>query len=128
MFFLSFFWHRNLTEYRSPCLSEHKYPYDWRSKEPTIFRATEQWFASVDGFRNAAMDAIRQVTWVPSQVKKKVGSLCLIKILCFPWFILFHKLLNLYSYTYLIGTMLGRILVVRSFLHVNFVHISCLYW
>jgi hypothetical protein len=55
-----------------PCLSEHKYPYDWRSKEPTIFRATEQWFASVDGFRNAAMDAIRQVTWVPSQVFKFV--------------------------------------------------------
>ncbi|RLM80431.1 isoleucine--tRNA ligase, chloroplastic/mitochondrial [Panicum miliaceum] len=46
---------------------KHKYPYDWRSKEPTIFRATEQWFASVDGFRNAAMDAIRQVAWVPSQ-------------------------------------------------------------
>jgi len=62
------FYHRSLTEYCFPCLSEHKYPYDWRSKEPTIFRATEQWFASVDGFRNAAMDAITQVAWVPSQV------------------------------------------------------------
>jgi isoleucyl-tRNA synthetase len=49
-------------------MSEHKYPYDWRSKEPTIFRATEQWFASVDGFRDAALDAIKRVTWVPSQV------------------------------------------------------------
>ncbi|PLZ54483.1 isoleucine--tRNA ligase, partial [Fischerella thermalis WC442] len=29
----------------------HKYPYDWRTKKPTIFRATEQWFASVEGFR-----------------------------------------------------------------------------
>lgn len=30
---------------------EHKYPYDWRTKKPTIFRATDQWFASVEGFR-----------------------------------------------------------------------------
>ena len=30
---------------------EHKYPYDWRTKKPTIFRATSQWFASVEGFR-----------------------------------------------------------------------------
>mgnify|MGYP002884310406 CR=1 FL=1 len=28
---------------------EHRYPYDWRTKKPTIFRATSQWFASVDG-------------------------------------------------------------------------------
>ncbi|KAL5983785.1 Isoleucine--tRNA ligase, chloroplastic/mitochondrial [Asimina triloba] len=46
---------------------KHKYPYDWRTKKPTIFRATEQWFASVEGFRDAAMDAISQVTWVPAQ-------------------------------------------------------------
>ncbi|THG13475.1 hypothetical protein TEA_016759 [Camellia sinensis var. sinensis] len=47
---------------------EHKYPYDWwRTKKPTIFRATEQWFASVEGFREAAMDAISQVTFL-SQV------------------------------------------------------------
>lgn len=50
------------------CCAEHKYPYDWRTKKPTIFRATEQWFASVEGFRDAAMDAINQVTWIPSQV------------------------------------------------------------
>jgi valyl-tRNA synthetase len=31
----------------------HKYPYDWRTKKPTIFRATSQWFASVEGFRCA---------------------------------------------------------------------------
>ena len=34
---------------------EHKYPYDWRTKKPTIFRATSQWFASVDGFRDDAL-------------------------------------------------------------------------
>jgi isoleucyl-tRNA synthetase len=39
----------------------HKYPYDWRTKKPTIFRATDQWFASVAGFRDAAMAAIDEV-------------------------------------------------------------------
>lgn len=46
----------------------HKYPYDWRTKKPTIFRATEQWFASVEGFRQSAMDAIGHVKWIPAQV------------------------------------------------------------
>lgn len=44
---------------------EHKYPYDWRTKKPTIFRATSQWFASVEGFRQNALDAIGGVAWVP---------------------------------------------------------------
>lgn len=39
----------------------HKYPYDWRTKKPTIFRATDQWFASVEGFRDAALDAVEEV-------------------------------------------------------------------
>ncbi|GAX74373.1 hypothetical protein CEUSTIGMA_g1821.t1 [Chlamydomonas eustigma] len=44
---------------------EHKYPYDWRTKKPTIFRATSQWFASVEGFRTTALGAIKDVSWVP---------------------------------------------------------------
>lgn len=40
----------------------HKYPYDWRTKKPTIFRATDQWFASVEGFRDAALEAIETVS------------------------------------------------------------------
>jgi isoleucyl-tRNA synthetase len=40
----------------------HKYPYDWRTKKPTIFRATDQWFASVEGFRDAALAAIDTVS------------------------------------------------------------------
>ena len=43
----------------------HRYPYDWRTKKPTIFRATEQWFASVEGFRKEALKAIDQVKWMP---------------------------------------------------------------
>lgn len=40
----------------------HKYPYDWRTKKPTIFRATDQWFASVEGFRDDALKAVDEVS------------------------------------------------------------------
>jgi len=50
----------------------HKYPYDWRTKKPTIFRATEQWFASVEGFREAALKAIKDVTWIPAQGENRI--------------------------------------------------------
>ena len=39
----------------------HKYPYDWRTKKPTIFRATEQWFASVEGFREEALAELDKI-------------------------------------------------------------------
>jgi len=54
---------------------EHKYPYDWRTKKPTIFRATEQWFASVEGFRDAALAAIAQVRWIPAQGENRITSM-----------------------------------------------------
>ncbi|XP_074587991.1 LOW QUALITY PROTEIN: isoleucine--tRNA ligase, chloroplastic/mitochondrial [Curcuma longa] len=54
---------------------KHKYPYDWRTKKPTIFRATEQWFASVDGFRDMAMDAIGKVNWIPTQAKNRIVAM-----------------------------------------------------
>ena len=50
----------------------HKYPYDWRTGKPTIFRATEQWFASVEGFRDQALRAISDVTWIPAQGEKRI--------------------------------------------------------
>lgn len=50
----------------------HKYPYDWRTKKPTIFRATEQWFASVEGFREEALKAIAAVQWIPSQGQNRI--------------------------------------------------------
>jgi len=50
----------------------HKYPYDWRTGKPTIFRATEQWFASVEGFRDQALQAISDVTWIPAQGEKRI--------------------------------------------------------
>jgi isoleucyl-tRNA synthetase len=54
---------------------KHKYPYDWRTKKPTIFRATEQWFASVDGFKEAALDAIRGVTWQPAVGENRITAM-----------------------------------------------------
>ena len=53
----------------------HKYPYDWRTKKPTIFRATEQWFASVEGFRDAALQAIGEVRWIPAQGETRIKSM-----------------------------------------------------
>ncbi len=54
---------------------EHRYPYDWRTKKPTIFRATEQWFASVEGFRDKALSAIEDVTWLPVSGKNRIDSM-----------------------------------------------------
>ena len=54
---------------------EHRYPYDWRTKKPTIFRATEQWFASVEGFREKALSAIEEVIWLPESGKNRIDSM-----------------------------------------------------
>lgn len=43
----------------------HQYPHCWRCKKPIIFRATEQWFCSVDGFKDEAIQAIHNVKWIP---------------------------------------------------------------
>jgi len=45
----------------------HSYPHCWRCKRPVIFRATEQWFISMDrtGLRDAALEAIGEVEWIP---------------------------------------------------------------
>ena len=44
----------------------HSYPHDWRTKKPTIFRATAQWFASIKDFRQDLLDAIAETKWVPA--------------------------------------------------------------
>jgi len=53
----------------------HKYPYDWRTKKPVIYRATEQWFASVKGFLSDALEAIDTVKWIPAQGKNRITSM-----------------------------------------------------
>jgi len=54
---------------------EHKYPYDWRTKKPTIFRATDQWFASIAGFREAALTAISNVEWIPAKGENRIAAM-----------------------------------------------------
>lgn len=44
----------------------HSYPHDWRTKKPTIFRATAQWFASIKDFRQNILDEIKKVNWYPN--------------------------------------------------------------
>ncbi|BBM51424.1 isoleucyl-tRNA synthetase [Leptotrichia trevisanii] len=55
----------------------HSYPHDWRSKKPVIFRATEQWFVSVDesDIRENAIKALDDVEFVPSWGKNRIGSM-----------------------------------------------------
>ena len=53
----------------------HKYPYDWRTKKPVIYRATEQWFASVKGFVGEALEAVDTVKWIPASGKTRITSM-----------------------------------------------------
>ncbi|QGH34444.1 isoleucine--tRNA ligase [Gracilibacillus salitolerans] len=43
----------------------HSYPHDWRTKKPTIFRATNQWFASIKDFREDILAEINRINWLP---------------------------------------------------------------
>jgi isoleucyl-tRNA synthetase len=53
---------------------EHSYPHCWRCKNPVIFRATEQWFISMDaqGLRETALRNIGQVTWIPYWGRERI--------------------------------------------------------
>ncbi|WEG73867.1 isoleucine--tRNA ligase [Vagococcus intermedius] len=42
----------------------HSYPHDWRTKKPVIYRATAQWFASIDKFRDNVLEEVQKVDWV----------------------------------------------------------------
>ena len=53
----------------------HSYPHCWRCKKPVIFRATSQWFASVDGFRKESLDAIKSVKWYPAWGEERISKM-----------------------------------------------------
>lgn len=53
----------------------HSYPHCWRCKNPVIFRATDQWFASIDGFRNDVLKAIKTVTWHPDWGEERITDM-----------------------------------------------------
>ena len=53
----------------------HSYPHCWRSKTPIIFRATEQWFCSVEKFRKQALEEIDKVKWIPHIGRNRIYSM-----------------------------------------------------
>ena len=53
----------------------HQYPHCWRCKSPILFRATDQWFCSVDDFKDDAVKAINEVEWIPSWGKDRITSM-----------------------------------------------------
>jgi isoleucyl-tRNA synthetase len=56
----------------------HTYPHCWRCKNPTLFRATEQWFIALDkdGLRQKALEAIRHsVTWIPAWGEERIFNM-----------------------------------------------------
>ena len=55
----------------------HSYPHCWRCKNPVIFRATEQWFISMDkkGLRREALSTIDQVNWIPPWGKDRIRGM-----------------------------------------------------
>lgn len=56
---------------------EHSYPHCWRHKTPVAFRATPQWFISMDreGLRDTALTAIGNVEWIPSWGEQRITSM-----------------------------------------------------
>ena len=53
----------------------HSYPHCWRCKHPIIFRATPQWFCSVDSFKEEAVKACEDVRWLPAWGQERMASM-----------------------------------------------------
>ncbi|WOC31322.1 MULTISPECIES: isoleucine--tRNA ligase [Caproicibacterium] len=53
----------------------HQYPHCWRCKKPILFRATEQWFCSVDAIKEKAVEEINKVQWIPAWGKDRITSM-----------------------------------------------------
>ena len=55
----------------------HSYPFCWRCKQPLIFRATEQWFVSVDAndLRKRALAEISRVSWIPKWGEQRIFNM-----------------------------------------------------
>ena len=53
----------------------HQYPHCWRCKSPILFRATDQWFCSVEDFKDQAIDAINTVQWIPAWGKDRITAM-----------------------------------------------------
>ena len=54
---------------------QHSYPHCWRCKRPVIYRATPQWFVKVDKFRDATLEAIKGVKWIPASGEARISNM-----------------------------------------------------
>ncbi len=56
---------------------QHSYPYCWRTRTPIIYRATPQWFISMDAknLRSDTLDAIKNVTWIPDWGQSRIDGM-----------------------------------------------------
>lgn len=53
----------------------HQYPHCWRCKKPVIFRATEQWFCSIEDIKSKAIEEIKKVKWLPKWGEERITSM-----------------------------------------------------
>ncbi len=53
----------------------HQYPHCWRCNSPIIYRATEQWFCSINGFKDEAIKAIESVKWIPEWGEDRIKGM-----------------------------------------------------
>lgn len=53
----------------------HSYPHDWRTKKPVIFRATPQWFASIDKLKEELLDEVKKVKWLPLWGEVRISNM-----------------------------------------------------
>lgn len=53
----------------------HQYPHCWRCKTPILFRATDQWFCSVEDFKDDAVNAINNVEWIPAWGRDRITNM-----------------------------------------------------
>lgn len=53
----------------------HQYPHCWRCKKPVLFRATKQWFCSVDAIKDDAVAAIKKINWIPGWGEDRITSM-----------------------------------------------------
>ncbi|HKL12686.1 MAG TPA: isoleucine--tRNA ligase [Halanaerobiales bacterium] len=54
---------------------DHQYPHCWRCKGPLVFRATDQWFASIEDIKEKTLQAIHDVKWFPSWGEKRMENM-----------------------------------------------------
>lgn len=53
----------------------HSYPHDWRTNKPLIFRATPQWFASINPIRKSLLSAVKKVKWYPAWGEGRIANM-----------------------------------------------------